>query len=126
MCAAPGALGASLYTGPGSRPGPAILYQPAAVAPQLTNAGIWRASPILVSGASAYRDGEFLYQDWLYDDHGARELPDPADPRATGDTFSKPDGTYTYPTGAGYANDAADLSSSASSRSPPPLPSGSR
>ncbi|HEY1592398.1 MAG TPA: hypothetical protein VGF81_11440 [Solirubrobacteraceae bacterium] len=109
ICAAPAALGASLYTGPGSRPGPTILYQPPAAAPQLTNAGAWHAPPILVSGGSAYRDGEFLYQDWLYDDHGARELPDPADPRASGDTFSKPDGTYTYPTGAGYANDAADL-----------------
>jgi hypothetical protein len=108
-CATPTALGASLYTGPGSRPGPSILYQPPAVAPQLTNAGVWRAPAILVSGASGYRDGEFLYQDWLYDDHGARELPDPADPRGSGDTFSKPDGTYTYPTGPGYANDAADL-----------------
>jgi hypothetical protein len=70
---------------------------------------VWRAQPILVSGASAYRSGEFLYQDWLYDDHGARELPDLNDPRANGDTFSKPDGTYDYPTGPGYANDAADL-----------------
>jgi hypothetical protein len=109
MCAAPQALGASLYTGPGSRPGPSILYQPPASAPQLTNSGIWRAPPILVSGGSAYRGAEFLYQDWLYDDHGARELPDPADPRTAGDTFSKPDGTYDYPTGPGYANDAADL-----------------
>jgi hypothetical protein len=109
LTAAPGALGASLYTGPGSRPGPSILYRSPAVAPQLTNTGRWRAQPILVSGATAYRSGEFLYQDWLYDDHGARELPDPNDPRAMGDTFSKPDGTYTYPTGPGYANDAADL-----------------
>ncbi len=99
----------SLYSGPGPLPGPAILYSAPAVAPQLTNTGVWHAPPILVSGATAYRDGEFLYQDWLYDDHGARELPDPNDPRATGDTFSKPDGTYTYPTGPGYNNDAADL-----------------
>ena len=110
VAAAPGALGASsLYTGPGSRPGPSILYAPPALAPQLTNTGVWHAPPILVSGASAYRDGEFLYQDWLYDDHGAREVPDPNDPRASGDTFSKPDGTYDYPTGPGYDNDAADL-----------------
>jgi predicted esterase len=103
------ASGSSLYSGPGPRPGPAILYEPTAVAPELTNTGIWRASPILVSGTTAYRSGEFLYQDYLYDDHGAHELPDPADPRASGDTFSKPDGTYTYPTGSGYANNAADL-----------------
>ena len=35
---------------PGPRPGPAILYAPPAVAPQLTNTGIWHAKPILVSG----------------------------------------------------------------------------
>jgi hypothetical protein len=103
------AHGASLYSAPGPRPGPAILYGAPAVAPQLTNTGAWHAQPILVSGASAYRRGEFLYQDWLYDDHGAHEVPDPNDPRATGDTFSKPDGTYDYPTGPSYANDAADL-----------------
>ncbi len=50
-----------------------------------------------------------LYQDWLYDDHGARETADPNDPAASGDLFSQPNGTYTYPTGAGYENNAADL-----------------
>jgi len=99
----------SLYNGPGPRPGPDILYAPPADAPQLTNAGQWKAQPILVSGASAYRNGEFLYQDFLYDDHGARQAPDPTDSRATGDTFSKPNGTYTYPTDPAYANNAADL-----------------
>jgi hypothetical protein len=101
----------SLYSGPGPKPGPAILYQAPATAPQLTNAGPWKAQPILVSGATAYRSGEFVYQDYLYDDHGARELPDPTDPRASseGDLFSKPNGTYTYPTGPGYDDDAADL-----------------
>ena len=99
----------SLYSGPGPRPGPAILYESAAIAPELTNTGIWHAPPILISGTTAYRNGEFLYQDYLYDDHGAREVLDPTDPRASGDTFSKPNGTYTYPTGPGYNNDAADL-----------------
>lgn len=99
----------SLYSGSGPSPGPAILYEAPAVATQLTNGGVWHAPPILVSGATAYRGGEFLYQDWLYDDHGAHEAPDPNDPRASGDLFSKPDGTYTYPTGPGYDNNAADL-----------------
>ncbi|TMB15849.1 MAG: hypothetical protein E6J71_17955 [Deltaproteobacteria bacterium] len=99
----------SLYSGRGPRPGPDILYAAATVAPQLENVGIWSAAPILVSGASAYRGGEFLYQDFLYDDHGAAEIPDPTDPRSGGDLFSKPNGTYTYPTDAAYANDAADL-----------------
>jgi uncharacterized repeat protein (TIGR01451 family) len=99
----------SLYSGAGPRPGPDILYSAPATASQLTNAGVWKAPPILVSGAGAYRDGEYLYQDFLYDDHGAREVADPTDPRATGDAFSKPDGTYTYPTDPAYANNAADL-----------------
>lgn len=99
----------SLPSGPGPRPGPDLLYARAAVAPQLTNRAPWRAAPILVSGATAYRSGEFLYQDFLYDDHGARATSDPSDPRTTGSVFSKITGTYTYPTGAGYANDAADL-----------------
>lgn len=57
----------------------------------LQNAGPWQAEPILVSGATAYRDGEFLYQDFLYDDHGAVGAQDPSDP------FN------------GLANNAADL-----------------
>src|SRR2546422_1690073 len=108
---APAALagGTSLYSGPGPRPGPDVLYGAPAVAPQLENVGVWSAAPILVSGASAYRGGEFLYQDFLYDDHGAAEISDPTDSRSGGDLFSKPNGTYTYPTDAAYANDAADL-----------------
>jgi glucodextranase-like protein len=111
VASAPAALagGTSLYSGPGPRPGPDVLYAAPAVAPQLENVGVWSAAPILVSGASAYRRGEFLYQDFLYDDHGAVEEPDPTDPRSGGNLFSKPDGTYTYPTDPAYANDAADL-----------------
>ena len=48
-----GAAAGSLYSGMGPRPGPDILYQNPASAPQLTNAGVWHAPPILVSGALA-------------------------------------------------------------------------
>lgn len=114
----------SLYRGPAPRPGPDLLYQALADAPQLQNTGVWQAPPILVSGASAYRACEFLYQDFLYDDHGGRQLPDPTDPLVLslsaglggqitaltdGSIFALPNGTYTYPTGAGYAGNAADL-----------------
>lgn len=114
LLSAPGAADAgagSLYRGPGPRPGPAILYAPLAVAPQLQNApgSVWHAAPILISGAEAYRRGEFLYQGFLYDDHGAHEQLDPNDPRITSATFSQPNGTYTYPTSPAYANNAADL-----------------
>lgn len=90
---APGA-GAAAH-GPDSAappPGPPILYAPPPRAPQLENApgSPWHASPILVSGASAYRSGEFLYQDYLFDDRGAGS-------------------TYAYPTDPRYAGDAADL-----------------
>ena len=100
----------SLYRGPAPRPGPDLLYAPPAEAPQLTNAGPWRAAPILVSGAAAYRDGEYLYQDFLYDDHGADSGGrDPSDPRANDETFAQPGGSYTYPTAPSYAGNAADL-----------------
>ncbi len=113
-CLVLGAAGASadsgsLFSGPGQRPGPTILYERPTTAPQLTNTGVWRAKPILVSGASAYRRGEFLYQDFLYDDHGAQLTRDPKDPHGAGSLFSPPNGTYTYPTAAAYAGNAADL-----------------
>src|SRR5690242_14370960 len=102
--------GSSLYSGPAPRPGPDVLYGAPGVAPQLENVGVWSAVPILVSGASAYRAGEFLYQDYLYDDHGANGgVRDPGDPRTSGDSFSEPNGTYTYPTDPAYAGNAADL-----------------
>jgi len=93
----------------GARPGPDILYAPAADAPQLQNAAPWQAAPILVSGAQAYRGGEFLYQDYLFDDRGAVGTPDPTDPFGAGDLFSPKHGTVTYPTDPVYANNAADL-----------------
>ena len=99
----------SLYKGRAPRPGPDVLYGAAATSPQLENTGVWTAPPILVSGASAYRQGEFLYQDFLYDDHGASGGNDPTDPKAGGNLFSKPNGAYTYPTDSAYANDAADF-----------------
>lgn len=62
---------ASLYRGAAPRPGPDLLYAPPADAPQLSNAANWRAEPILVSGAGSYCNGEYPYQDFLCDDHGA-------------------------------------------------------
>ncbi len=104
--------------GSAPRPGPEVLYEPLAKAPQLENAprSGWHAPPILVSGASAYRKGEFVYQGYVYDDHGAKEVVDPTNPMISpggdssgGDTFSEPNGTYTYPTGPGYDENAANL-----------------
>src|SRR2546421_8029328 len=107
---APAADAGSLYHGPGPRPGPDILYSSAPVAPQLQNTGPWKAPPILVSGAEAYHGGEFLYQDYLYDDSGAAGTPDPNDPfDPAANLFSPRHGTLTYPTDPVLANNAADL-----------------
>lgn len=78
--------GASAAVSPApAMPGPSILYAPPAVSPQLENTGIWKAAPILISGVTAYRDGEFLYQDFLYDDRGAGGRASyPSDPRYAG------------------------------------------
>jgi hypothetical protein len=114
------AVAASLPAKEGTapRPGPSVLYEKLARAPQLENAGgsVWRAPPILVSGASAYRKGEFVYQGYVYDDHGAKLLTDPTNPMHSpggdssgGDLFSAPNGTYDYPTGPGYDENAANL-----------------
>ena len=112
IAAVPAAAAGSLPTvSSGHRPGPDILYEPPpATVPQLENTGPWRAEPILVSGATAYRDGEFLYQDFLYDDHGAAGGKDPEDPFGPGDfLFSPKAGTLTYPTDRVFAHNGADL-----------------
>lgn len=94
----------------GVRPGPPLLYSRAVTAPQLQNRGPFRAKPILVSGAEAYRRGEWMYQDWLQDDHGARGVPDPTTPYDTGShTFSPAFGSYTYPTDPAFRANGADL-----------------
>lgn len=111
LVALPGVASAaksSLYSGPAPRPGPDALYAKPKTAPQLKNHGIWTAKPILVSGASAYRKGEFLYQDYLYEDTGAKGSFDPADPKGSA-TFARFNGTYSYPSDPAYAQNAADL-----------------
>src|SRR3954464_7529944 len=110
MCAG-GASAASLPTvSSGHRPGPDALYAGPAAAPQLENASPWSASPILVSGAAAYSGGEYLYQDYIYDDHGAAGAKDPQDPFDPATfLFSPKHGTLTYPTDSAFANNGAAL-----------------
>jgi hypothetical protein len=120
LAGAAGAQSSSLplKEGTAPRPGPPALYQSPARVAQLENAreSPWHAAPILISGASSYSKGEFLYQGYLYDDHGAKLVSDPTNPMYSpggnpsgGDTFSEPDGTYTYPTASAYAENAANL-----------------
>jgi dienelactone hydrolase len=97
------------------RPGPAILYAPEVTAPQLSNNSNWTAGSIMVSGAQAYRGGEYMYQDYVYDSFGANTTdlpllpPDPV-PNAGDVLFGGQTGDLVYPTDtAVYAHDAADL-----------------
>ena len=85
----------------GVRPGPAILYALPANAPQLTNApgSGWNSPPILISGAHEYDDGEYVYQGYLFDDHGAAGVPDPNSGYLNSFLFAAAAGTLTYPTG---------------------------
>lgn len=86
------------------QPGPAALNDPAPRAPHFENTGIWQAAPTLVSGGSAYRKKEFLYQDYLYDDRGATTNG------AAGSTQLARSGRYTYPTDvAQYFDNLADI-----------------
>ncbi|MFG5407747.1 hypothetical protein ABXN37_06090 [Piscinibacter sakaiensis] len=86
------------------QPGPAALNDPPPRAPQFENTGIWQAAPTRVSGGSAYRSGEFLYQDYLYDDRGAA-TNGPSAPTRLNRT-----GRYTYPTDVGqYFENLADI-----------------
>ena len=94
----------------GHRPGPDALYLPPPRAPQLENIGPWQAEPLLISGAHAYRNGEWLYQDFLFDDHGATGVLDPSDPYGVStNLYSPAAGTFTYPTDEVYRHNAADL-----------------
>jgi hypothetical protein len=104
----------------GHRPGPDVLYAPPPTAPQLENRDPrFSAQPLLVSGAEAYVAGEYLYQDYLYDDHGSLAMPvDPANQTATDPTtvnglsanaLAYQVGSITYPTDPVYAGNAADL-----------------
>lgn len=110
LLSAPASAGALPSVTSGPRPGPDVLYAPPPRAPQLENTGPWQAPPLLVSGATAYVAGEWLYQDFLLDDHGATGTPDTTTPYDTGSfLFSAVQGTATYPTDPAFHHNAADL-----------------
>ena len=92
---------------PAERPGPPLLYAKSPRVPQLEVKAPFRAKPLLVSGTDAYRSGEYLYQDYLYDDHGADTGANVSPPGVAG--FSPASGDLLYPAQARYANNAADL-----------------
>ena len=44
------------------RPGPEVLYEDPVTSPKLEPAGRWRADPLMVCGADAHVDGEYVFQ----------------------------------------------------------------
>jgi dienelactone hydrolase len=97
-------------------PGPELLDGELSTAPQLENGDGWDADPIMVSGTDAYVDGEYLYQDFVYDDHGANttDEPLPPNPQPSDETTYGENGLMTgdvvYPTDEDtYRHNAADL-----------------
>ncbi len=101
----------SLYQGPAPRPGPDILYRPPAQAPQLENGGIWRAEadPDLRRERLPRRASSSTRTSSTTTTAPAAQSATRAILAPGSDTFSRPNGTYTYPTNPVYANNAADL-----------------
>jgi predicted esterase len=83
------------------KPGPAVLHAGAVDAPQLRNAGVWKAKPIGICHSSAYRDGEFVHQGCIYDDEGGGNQY-----RWFFDNVLR---NYTYPENPAYRRNAADI-----------------
>ena len=95
------------------RPGPDALYGDNPTPPQLENGFGWDADPLLVAGGRGHVDGEFLYQDFIYDDHGAdtRSVFDGhPEGHTLGGFYSRATGDYRYPSDPDrYGYNAADL-----------------
>ncbi|WP_254839469.1 prolyl oligopeptidase family serine peptidase [Natronomonas marina] len=96
------------------RPGPDALYGDNPTPPQLENGPGWEAEPLMVSGCDAYVDGEYLYQDYVYDDRGADTRSwvsgSPTNASSLGGVLSQPTGDYHYPNDVErYGYNAADL-----------------
>jgi len=63
-----------------------------------------------IGGQSGYDAGEFVYQDWLYDDEGAATRVPTTGMQKQWGALSKPTGSFRYPTDqARYGANAADI-----------------
>ena len=120
LAAPSGAANRSLPRVPGTapQPGPAALYQPLAKSPQLENAprSGWTAKPILISGASAYGKGEYLYQGFIYDDRGVKEATDPSNPMHSPGGDASGNSTGPFPLRVGARKPAVGTASAAAGR----------
>jgi dienelactone hydrolase len=115
LLAGPMVLVGPAQASPGPAPGPPALHAPAAHSPLLENTGRWDAVSLMISGAAAYSEGEYVYQDYLYDDYGANTTnlggadPEPRPPSSEV-LFGGQTGDVVYPTAAKrFGYNAADL-----------------
>jgi hypothetical protein len=93
----------------GQPPGPRLLYRSPPRSP-LSVRPPFAAAPLRVSGTDAYRRGEYLYQDFLFDDRGADTVPAAGARFENGRNAASPTaGDVFYPTARRYAGNAADL-----------------
>jgi poly(3-hydroxybutyrate) depolymerase len=91
-------------------PGPGLLYDPPPAVSPLNVTAPFTAAPLLVSGTDAYRAGEYLYQDYLFDDRGADTVPGPGTRTDNGRNGAGPTaGDVQYPTADRYGSNAADI-----------------
>ena len=98
--------------GSSPRPGPDVLYEPPETTPKLEPHGRWRADPLMVCGADAHVDGEYVFQSFVYDDNGANTGATPTEPNPAPDdhTFGPMTGDIAYPEDVEtYGHNAADL-----------------
>ena len=110
LALAPGTHAGSLpRVSSGARPGPPMLYARSPRTSPLTVTRPFRVRPLLVSGSDAYRGGEYLYQDYLFDDRGADTSPGQGSRFSPQYGFSPTAGDVLYPTDERYAGNAADL-----------------
>src|SRR4051794_38382598 len=88
----------------------AAAHPPAGLPGACPGARLPRAA-LLVSGTDAYRRGEYVYQDYLFDDHGADTTPGLGASAnwASQPLFCPAAGDVEYPAGDRYRNNAADL-----------------
>jgi poly(3-hydroxybutyrate) depolymerase len=99
-------------TAPATARPPSTTTTPSApTAPELAVTTPFHAGPLLVSGTDAYRHGEYLYQDYLLDDHGADTVAGLGSSAqwASQPLFSPAAGDVLYPTDRPFQGEAADL-----------------
>lgn len=105
-------------------PGPPLMRMAAPDAPILRHCNgaascAFKAMPLMVAGHEKYDQGEYLYQDYVFDDFGAETtggpfntstITSPATGNATPDAANFRSGDIAYPSNtAKYGDNAADL-----------------